>query len=99
MVRHIVAWNYLDGFTKDQNEENAREVKQQLESLAGKVEGIIELKVYINILPSGNRDVILNSLFESEEALSAYQVHPEHQRVSSFVGSVMQNRACVDYHE
>ncbi|MCL2852849.1 MAG: Dabb family protein [Defluviitaleaceae bacterium] len=31
--------------------------------------------------------------------MAAYQTHPEHKRVSEFVGSVMQNRACIDYYE
>jgi hypothetical protein len=38
-------------------------------------------------------------LFENEEALATYQAHPEHKRVSVFVGSVMQDRACIDYFE
>jgi hypothetical protein len=36
---------------------------------------------------------------ENVEALAAYQVHPDHVRVASFVTSVMQNRTCIDYHE
>ncbi len=99
MVRHIVAWNYKDGFSADENIENALKVKTELESLTQCIAGIMKLEVHINTLPSGNRDVILNSLFESEEALAAYQIHPEHRRVSEFVGTVMQNRTCMDYYE
>ena len=97
MIRHIVMWNYKDGFTAAENRENALQVKQKLEALTGCIEGIIELKVYINALPSSNKDIILDSLFIDEEALAAYQAHPEHQRVGVFVGSVMQNRVCIDY--
>ena len=99
MVRHIVTWNYKDGFTNVENKENALKVKSELESLVQCIDGIIELKVYINALSSSNKDIALNSLFESEEALAAYQTHPEHKRVSAFVGSVVQNRACIDYYE
>lgn len=99
MVRHIVAWNYKEGFSDAENKENAQKIKAELEALTKCIDGIIELKVYINTLPTGNRDATLNSLFESEDALAAYQIHPEHKRVSSFVGTVMQNRACIDYHE
>lgn len=99
MLRHIVAWNYKDGFTESENKENAQKVKEELEALKDVVDGIIELKVNINTLSSGNRDIILNSLFEDEKALDAYQIHPEHVRVSSFVGTVVQNRICIDYYE
>jgi len=99
MVRHIVAWNYKDGFSDNENKENAQKVKSELEALTKCIDGIIELKVHIDVLSSSSKDVILNSLFESEEALSAYQIHPEHQRVGAFVGTVMQNRVCVDYYE
>ena len=99
MLRHIVAWNYKDGFTETENKENAMKIKTELEALTKCIDEIIELKVYINTLPSGNRDIILSSLFENEEKLAAYQVHPEHKRVSSFVRTVTQNRACIDYYE
>ena len=99
MLRHIVTWNYKDGLSDIENKENALKVKHELESLISCINGIIEMKVYINELKSSNRDIILNSLFVSEDALSAYQVHPEHRRVSEFIGSVMQNRACIDYYE
>ncbi|MCL1963665.1 MAG: Dabb family protein [Firmicutes bacterium] len=99
MVRHIVAWNYKDGFTEADNQKNAEKIKSALEALPKCIDGIVELKVCVATLPSGNRDVVLTSLFESEEALAAYQAHPEHQKVSAFVGAVMQNRACIDYCE
>ncbi len=99
MLRHIVAWNYKDGFTESENKENAQKVKEELEALKDIVNGIIELKVNINTLSSGNRDIILNSLFEDEKALDAYQIHPEHVRVGAFIGTVVQNRTCIDYYE
>lgn len=99
MVRHIVAWNYKDGFTESENKENAQKVKEQLEALINVIDGVIELKVNINTLSSGNKDIVLNSLFQDEEALNAYQIHPEHKRVGLFVGTVVQNRTCIDYYE
>lgn len=99
MVRHIVTWNFKDGFTENENKENALKIKLSLESLAQVIDGIVELNVHIDPLPSSNRDLILNSLFQSEEALSTYQTHPEHQKIGTFIGAVMQNRSCVDYHE
>ena len=99
MIRHIVAWNYQDGFSASENEKNAQKIKDELEALTNCINGICELKVYINTLPSSDRDVMLDSLFESEEALAAYQTHPEHKKVSAFVGTVMTDRVCVDCFE
>lgn len=99
MVRHIVMWNFADGFSKEENAENADKIKSGLEGLSGMVEGVCEIAVHINALPSSNRNVVLNSLFESEEALTAYQVHPEHKRIGEFIRSVMKDRVCIDYIE
>jgi hypothetical protein len=97
MVRHIVLWNYADGFTPDENVQNAQKMKVLLEELTGLIDGIVELKVQISTLPSSNRDILLDSLFESEEALAAYIVHPEHKRVGEFVRAVTKERACMDF--
>ena len=97
MVQHIVSWNYADGFSDDENRTNAQKVKYELEALGPVIDGIIELKVYTDILPSGNKDIVLYSLFESVDCLNNYQVHPEHKRVSAYVGTVMKNRSCIDF--
>ena len=98
MVRHIVAWNCKEGLSEAENKENALKIKQMLEALPQSIPGIIEMKVCINTLPPSNRPMLLNSLFESEEALAAYQVHPEHQKAAGFIRSVTQNRIIVDYY-
>lgn len=99
MVRHIVMWNFKDGFTEEENIRNARKVKEELEALSSAIQGIVSLRVTISDLDSSNRDIVLNSLFESKEALANYQIHPEHVRVSQYVGTVMMNRSCIDYFE
>jgi hypothetical protein len=97
MIRHFVLWNFADGFSPDENIHNAQKMKSLLEELPSLIDGIVELKVQIEMMPSSNRDIMLDSLFESEEALAAYIVHPEHKRVGEFVRSVTKDRACVDY--
>ena len=99
MIRHIVAWNYKDGFTEAENKENAEKAKKELEALKQLISGIVEIKVHTNLLASSNRNVVLDSVFESEEALIVYQAHPEHTRVKEFIHSVFQDRVCLDYHE
>jgi heme-degrading monooxygenase HmoA len=92
-------WNPKDGFSNEQKRENARTIKAELEALRAVIPGIISLEVLIDTLPTGDCDIVLNSLFASEEALAAYQVHPEHVRVSQYVSTVLQNRTCADYLE
>ena len=99
VIRHIVTWNFKEGFSDTEKRQNALKVKTELENLKKVIQGIIELRVFIDVLLSSNRDIILNSIFENEKALSEYQIHPEHKRVSAYVGTVLQNRACIDYYE
>ena len=99
MLRHVVTWNYGEGFSEAENKENALIIKRGLESLTDCISGIIEIKVYINELSTSNRDLILNSLFESEVVLAEYQNYPEHKKVGEFISSVLQNRTCIDYYE
>lgn len=97
MIRHIVMVNYKEGFSPEQNRKNAERVKFLLEGLKDVIPGIIEFDVVIDALPTSDKDIVFHTLFESVEALAAYQVHPAHVEVASFVASVMRNRTCIDY--
>lgn len=66
MVRHIIIWNFADGFTDQENKDNAKRVKEELENLINLIEGIVSIKVSTDPLPSSNGDMCLNSLFESQ---------------------------------
>jgi hypothetical protein len=91
-------WSYKGTLTDAENEENARKVKHKLEALTEKIKEVVELNVHINELSTSNIDIMLDSLFESEDTLAAYKVHPGHQRVAAFIETVLQNRVCLDYH-
>ena len=97
MLRHIVAWDLQDGLTDGEKRAHAETIKSELEALNQHIDEIVELHVYIDLLSFSNRDIVLDSLFESEAALAAYQVHPEHQRAAGIVKALTQNRVCVDY--
>ena len=63
-----------------------------------KVPGIVEIKVYTDKLPSSNADLILDSSFESEEALKGYAVHPAHVAVADGkVRPYVKQRSCFDF--
>ena len=99
MVRHIIALTLRDDLPPEQKRESALKIKSLLEGLKETVPGIVEFTVHIDLLPTSNVDVVFNTVFESPEALAAYQVHPEHLRVSEFVRTVRQERVCADYLE
>ena len=98
MVRHIVMWNLQEGFTAEENLAHAEKIKQKLEALSN-MPGVVSLQVLINPLEGSNRIIMLNSLFENEDALAAYQVSPGHVEAGKFIRSVVADRACMDYQE
>ena len=101
MIRHIVFWKFADDYTESENKANALAIKEKLEALKSSIPGVVSIKVITSPLASGSgdADVILDSLFESEEALNKYQVHPEHVKAGAFIRTVTKDRKCIDYHE
>jgi len=99
MLRHIVAWNFKDGFTAEENQANAIKVKAELEELKQLIPEIVDINVDINLLDSSNRVIMLDSYFENEKTLAAYKVHPEHVRVGDFIGTVLQDTTAIDFYK
>ncbi len=97
MVKHIIIWNLKEEFNTSEIKNN---IKRELGSLVGVVPGLLEIKVETEPLKSSNGDVMLYSVFENEESLKGYSVHPEHVRVANtFVRPYTNSRACFDYEE
>lgn len=95
MVRHVILWNLKEGIDK---EKVKKEAKENLESLIGKVPGLIEIKINICPLDSSNCDMMLDSLLEDENALKNYATHPAHVHVAdTFVRPYTEKRTCIDY--
>jgi hypothetical protein len=99
MIRHIVCWNFREGLSDEENRRNAARVKDDLEGLRALVDGVVELDFSADVLPGGDRQIVLNGLFSDGEALAAYQVHPEHLRLVGFIREAFRDRVCVDYVE
>lgn len=100
MTRHIILWKLKDEFDAEQKEQIKAGIKEGLESLAGKVPGLISIKVHTQGLESSNMDVMLDSSFESFEALKGYSVHPAHVEVANTkVRPYTAIRSCLDFEE
>ena len=98
MVKHVILWQLKDELSATEKEAAKAAIKSGLEGLAGKVPGLLEIKVNTNPLPSSNADVMLDTLMESEEALKGYAVHPAHVAVATgTVRPAVKLRVCMDY--
>ena len=98
MVKHIILWKLKSEFSAEQKAEAKTECKRRLESLNGKIDGMLSLSVIIDGCDSSNADMMLDSAFETEEALAGYQVNPLHQEAAGYARSVVENRLCLDFH-
>ncbi len=98
MVKHIILWKLKEEYTQEQKAEIKKGIKEGLEGLKGKIPGLIDVKVNINGLPSSTVDLMLDTSFESEDALKNYSVHPEHVAVAnSKVRPYTSVRSCLDF--
>lgn len=98
MVKHIILWTLKDEFSSEEKEQIKSGIKEGLEGLAGKIPGLIDIKVNTGRLDSSNADLMLDSTFESEAALKAYATHPEHVAVADGkVRPYTAVRTCLDF--
>lgn len=99
MVKHIVMFKFLEEAEGRTKAENLQITKDMLEALQGVVPTLISSKVSLNDAKAdaSNYDLVLESDFESFEALREYIVHPKHKAVGEFMRPVRESRACVDY--
>ena len=97
MVKHVIVWTLKDEYSAEEKENIKKGIKEGLEGLKGKIPGLVDIKVNINALASSNADLMLDSTFESEEALKGYSVHPEHVAVANGkVRPYTAVRSCLD---
>lgn len=96
-IRHIVMWNFSNEFSADQSLQNANRIKTELEALEGVIDGLLKIVVVFPIKENSDFDIMLDSLFENDQALIAYQSHPEHLKVVGFIKQALRDRKCIDY--
>ena len=98
MVKHVILWKLKEEYTGEELENIKKGIKEGLEGLAGQIPGLIDIKVNLGGLPSSNADLMLDSTFETAEALKGYSVHPAHVAVAdSKVRPFTQTRMCLDF--
>lgn len=98
MVKHIILWT-LKEMSEEEKTSVKMGIKTGLESLKGKIPGLVDIKVNAEgRLSSSTADLMLDSTFDSFEALKGYSKHPEHVAVAdSKVRPYTASRACLDF--
>ena len=97
MVKHIILWTLKD-YSDEEKMNIKKGIKENLEGLKGKIDGLCDIKVYTDGLASSNADLMLDSSFKDEASLKAYAVHPDHVYVAdTFVRPYTATRSCLDF--
>lgn len=99
MVKHIILWKLRENLTEAEKNSVKANIKRQLESLVGKVPGLLDVKVHVDgRLDSSTADIMLDSTLQSPQALREYATHPEHVAVAdTYVRPYTAMRSCLDF--
>ncbi len=98
MIIHLVFLNMLPESEGSSGSENAQKLIGMLKDLPGKIPEIDELEAGLDISKSpASYEIGLMTKFRSMEDLETYRVHPDHQKVISFVQKTTSARAVTDY--
>ena len=94
MLVHIVMFQ----FKEENKEANLLRVKAMLDALPSKIDTLKSMEVGMDISRSERSfDLVLSSLFEDQEGLNEYAVHPAHLEVVSVIKEVTSLAKVVDY--
>ena len=98
MVKHVILWKLKEELPTEEKERIKTGIKEGLEARAGRIPGLVEIRVNTCRLPSSNADLMLDSTFTDEAALKGYAVHPAHVAVADGkVRPYTASRYCMDY--
>jgi len=96
MVKHVIIWALKDDIAD--KKELMKKIKVELESLVGKIDGLLEMKIIIEGLSSCKGDLMLDSTFTDEAALIYYSAHPDHVAIADgLVRPNVATRLAYDY--
>ena len=97
MIRHIVMWN-VRGDTPAAKARGIAQLQTSFASLRGRIPGLLHIEVGVDSSRVDYAcDVVLYSEFETQAALAAYAIHPEHLRVKQELGDLRIARYQVDF--
>lgn len=98
MVKHIILWTLRDELTDQEKIAAKKAIKDGLEGLAGKIEGLESITVITDVLDSSNTDIMLESVHTDIEALKVYAEHPLHVNVKdNIIVPKVSGRYAIDF--
>lgn len=98
MVKHIILWKLKETLSEDEKALVKQNIKTHLEGLVGLIPGLLQVHVQCNGLSSSTADVMLDSAFESADALKNYAADPRHVAVAdTYVRPFTATRSCLDF--
>ena len=93
MIRHIVLFRIKDEF-KDE----ITQLVKNFESMAGRIEGMLDLEAGQDVLHSERSyDLALITVFDSMASFQAYQTHPVHLPVKKRMHEVRSASVACDF--
>ena len=96
MVKHMIIWKLKQDIADKKSV--AISIKNALEGLEGKIDGLLKMNILIEKFDSSAGDIMMESLFVDEKALKEYQKHPMHVEVANgVVRPNVENRLSFDF--
>lgn len=93
MVTHVVTFKLSDA-----SPEHLAHCRRRLEDLVGLVPTLRSMTVGCNVVASTRaHDLVLIAAFDDLEGLQAYQGHPDHEEVGSYMRSAATAIVSVDF--
>ena len=98
MFRHVVIWQCKEELSDAEKRSVKEQIKERLEAFNGNVDGLVEIRVYIDPAPTSNAEVLLDSSFDDAAAAAYYNDLPAHVAVKEeLIFPNLTNRLCMDY--
>ncbi len=98
MIKHIVIWKLKETAHGKSKQENALIIKDKLETLNGKIPGMLKIEVGIDFSKTeSSADIVLYSEFETKIDFDNYQIHPLHKVLKPYIKEARLDRIVVDY--
>ncbi len=100
MLKHVVMFRIKDYLHIDEKKKAIKELKDRLDVLPSEIEQIVDFETGLNFSSSPSAyDLVLYSVFRTEEDLDTYRMHPKHQELLKFFNEIKKEIAVVDYWE
>lgn len=96
MIEHLVLFKFMVGV----KEEQKQELVNRFYSLSGKIEGLKSLSVGLNKTVEkehAHYEFGMRMLFQNQDSLATYQVHPNHLSVIELVKKIVYEVAVVNF--